>query len=88
MTDTSAELPTNPGYAMGIADGSYNWYRTAAIRSRRWYHVSEILIVVFSAAIPATAAIVPHTATAPAVLGAIVVIVSGCRAIFTGRLTT
>lgn len=82
MADTSEEMPTDPGYAMSIADESYNWYRTAAIHTRRWYRVSETSVLVVSAAIPATAAIVPHNAIPPAVLGAIVVIISGLRAIF------
>ena len=67
---------------MSIAKGSYNWYRSAAIRSRRWYRLSETAVLIVSAAIPATAAIIPHNAIPPAVLGAIVVILSGLRAIF------
>ena len=29
-------------YAMSIADGSFAWYRTAAIRARRLHHSAEI----------------------------------------------
>jgi hypothetical protein len=67
---------------MSIANGSYAWYRTAAIRSRRKYRISETAILIFSAAIPATAAVNPHNAITAAVLGAIVVILAGLRAIF------
>lgn len=79
MTDA---LPADPGYAMGIANGSYTWYRSAAIRSRRMFRVSETAVLIVSAAIPASAAIAPHNAIAPAVLGALVVVLSGLRAIF------
>ena len=82
MADTSEEMPTDPGYAMNIANESHDWYRAAAIHTRRWYRVSETSVLVVSAAIPATAAIVPHNAIPPAVLGAIVVIIAGLRAIF------
>lgn len=75
-------LPEDPGYAMGIANGSYTWYRSAAIRSRRMYRVSETAVLIISAAIPASAAIAPHNAITPAVLGALVVILSGLRAVF------
>lgn len=82
MADGPEALPGNAEYAMSIANGSYNWYRTAAIRSRRMYRLSEISVLVVSAAIPAAAAIAPHNAITPAVLGAIVVILSGLRALF------
>ncbi len=82
MASTSEHLSGDPGYAMNIADESYTWYRTAAIRSRTGYRLSETSVLVLSAAIPATAAIVPHNAVIPAVLGAIVVVISGLRAIF------
>jgi hypothetical protein len=82
MADASEELAPDPGYAMNIANGSYNWYRTAAIRSKKWYRLSETTVLVVSAAIPAAAAISPHNALAPAVLGAVAVIVAGLRAIF------
>jgi len=82
VADIGEALPADPGYAMSIANGSYGWYRTAAIRSRRWYRISETSVLIVAAAIPATAAIRPHNAIVPAVLGAVVVILSGLRAIF------
>jgi uncharacterized protein DUF4231 len=82
VAETSEAVPMDPGYAMGIANDSYAWYRTAAIRSRRMYRLSETAVLVAAAAIPATAAITPHNAITPAVLGAVVVILSGLRAIF------
>jgi hypothetical protein len=82
MAETPEAPPMEPGYAMGIANGSHAWYRSAAIRSRRMYRVLETAVLVVSAAIPATAAVDPHNALVPAILGAIVVVLSGLRAIF------
>ena len=70
------------GYAINLADSSYRWYRTAAIRSRRNHRISSIVVLVFSASIPVTAAISPKNAIVPAFLGAAIVIVSGSRALF------
>lgn len=81
MADKSEEL-ASPGYAMTIANGSYDWYRAAAIRSRRYYRVSETSLLVVSAAVPAAAAISPHNAIAPAILGAVAVVIAGLRMIF------
>jgi hypothetical protein len=69
-------------YVTKIADESYDWYRIAAIRSRKWFRLTETSLLVVSAAIPAAAAIAPHSAIAPAVLGSIVVVISGLRAVF------
>jgi hypothetical protein len=69
-------------YAIWLADASHDWYRTAAIRSRRSYRVSETAILVVSAAVPLAGAIEPRNAVIPAILGAVVVILSGMRAIF------
>lgn len=82
MADTPEALSANSGYALSIANSSYSWYATAAIRSRRMYRLSEISVLVVSAAIPATAAIAPHNAITPAILGAIVVVLFGLRALF------
>ena len=82
MTSNSAETSANPTYAIGIANDSYEWYKSHAIRSRKAYRVSETAVLVVSAAIPAAAAITPHDAVIPAILGALVVILSGLRAVF------
>lgn len=78
--DASAE--EDRGYAVRIADDSYRWYRSAAIRSRRMYRTSEIATVVVSAAIPLVAVVWPGRAVLPAVLGSIVVIVTGLRGVY------
>ncbi|WP_202448537.1 DUF4231 domain-containing protein [Streptomyces sp. SID2999] len=70
------------GYAMSLADGSYAWYRQAAIKARRFHRVTETLLLLVSAAIPVSAVVSPRDATTPAVLGGVVVILTGLRALF------
>jgi Protein of unknown function (DUF4231) len=81
MTDDSADT-SKPTYAMGIANGSYEWYKTHAIRSKNLYRISETAILIVSASIPAAAATNIHSAIIPAILGALAVILSGLRAVF------
>jgi hypothetical protein len=47
-----AEAQEEAGYAMALANSSYDWYRKAATRSRRYYRVSETALLIVSAAIP------------------------------------
>ncbi|WP_067504404.1 DUF4231 domain-containing protein [Actinoplanes sp. TFC3] len=68
--------------ASRIADDSYSWYRTAAIRSRQRHRASAIGLQVLAAAIPVSAAISPRNAVVPAVLGAAIVVLSGVRSTF------
>lgn len=82
MPDASPDSTAETNYAMNIANGSYEWYKAHAIRSRRAYRISETSVLIISAAIPATAAAVPHNALVPAILGAVVVVISGLRAVF------
>ena len=77
-----AEAQEEAGYAMALANSSYDWYRKAATRSRRYYRVSETALLIVSAAIPATAAVVPGNSVGPGILGAVVVVLSGLRAVF------
>jgi len=82
MTIAEPTKPDAAAYALGIADGSYSWYRTAAIKSRRAYRLSEILFIGISASIPVSAVIRPSSALVPAILGGISVIIAGLRAVF------
>ncbi|MFJ5015477.1 DUF4231 domain-containing protein [Streptomyces griseoluteus] len=80
-------VPVDPavssaGYAMSLADGSYTWYRQAAIKARRLHRVAETLLLLVSAAIPVSAVVSPHDTTTPAVLGSVVVVLTGLRALF------
>lgn len=86
MADAAAggasDTPSATSYALRLADDSYQWYRTAAIRSRKAYRLSQAILLVVAAAIPVVAAISPHSAIVPAILGAIIVILSGLQALF------
>ncbi|HEX6075437.1 MAG TPA: DUF4231 domain-containing protein [Micromonosporaceae bacterium] len=78
----SSEFPAEPSYALGIADGSYEWYRRAAIRSRRNHRISAVALQVIAAAIPVSAVIAPTYSAIPAILGSTIVVLSGLRSTF------
>jgi hypothetical protein len=82
MAQTDDPARKQETYALGIAQESYDWYKAAAIRSRRLYKMGESALVVTSAAIPTTAIVVPGNSVAPGILGAVVVVLSGLRAVF------
>lgn len=69
-------------YALEVADTSYHWYRRAAIKARRYHRLTEVIQLLASAAIPASAAVAHENTTVPALLGAAVVIATGLRAAF------
>lgn len=69
-------------YAMDVAEKSQTWYTKAAVRSRRSYKVSECLLIIIAAGIPVTAVVDRKDALVPAVLGAIVVVLSSLRGVF------
>ncbi|MFJ7077066.1 DUF4231 domain-containing protein [Streptomyces sp. NPDC098781] len=73
---------TEPGYAMRVADGSYAWYRDAAVRARRYFRMTETLLLLVSAAIPVSAVVSSRNALVPAVLGGVVVVITGLRSVF------
>jgi hypothetical protein len=82
MTDTQQSTGHTAGYALQLANESFDWYRLAAIRSRRLYKFSETALLAVAAAIPSSAVVVPNDATVPAILGSVVVVLTGCRSIF------
>jgi hypothetical protein len=90
MSATPADPPSpeataddaDVGYAMRLANESYNWYKIAAIRSRRLYKTLEVGVLVISAAIPTSAVLFADNASIPAVLGAVVVVLTGLRSIY------
>jgi hypothetical protein len=82
MTNQHPEASVTSTYALELADASYSWYRSHAIRSRRNFKIAETVLLVVAAAIPTTAAIVPDHVVVPAVLGAVVVILTGLRSVF------
>jgi hypothetical protein len=83
MTDENiTDRHSGVSYSVRLANDSYEWYKTAAIRSRKAYRMAEIGILALSASIPVTAAISPHNAITAAILGAIVVVISGVSTLF------
>ncbi|MGJ5892343.1 DUF4231 domain-containing protein [Streptomyces niveiscabiei] len=83
MTQETGEgTGEEPGYAMALADASYDWYREAAAKARKYYRISECLQIVFGAAIPVAAVLSPGDAKVPAVLGGLVVVLTGLRSVF------
>ncbi|TMR96125.1 DUF4231 domain-containing protein [Nonomuraea basaltis] len=81
MAEQSEEM-TPAVYALTLADESYAWYRRAAGKARRFYRLSESLQLVLSAAVPVSAVLTPGDAKAPAILGGLIVIVTGLRSVF------
>src|SRR5689334_22918014 len=76
-----SDAPT-PQYALSVANDSYDWYRRAAIRSRRHHRWSAVAIQVLAAAIPVAAVMNPDNAILPAVLGSAIVVLGGLRSTF------
>ena len=70
------------GYAIKLANESYRWYRDHAIACRRGYRIQETVMLIVAAAIPVSAVLTHNDGRIPAVLGALVVILAGLRAIF------
>ncbi|MGW1957215.1 DUF4231 domain-containing protein [Streptomyces sp. NPDC001920] len=67
---------------MRVANGSYDWYRNAAIKARRYFRLTETLVLLVSASIPVSAVLSAQNAEVPAVLGGIVVVITGLRSVF------
>jgi hypothetical protein len=69
-------------YALKVAHESFTWYRSAAIRSRRLYRTSEVAVILLSALIPLSVAVLPGVSLVPAALGSVVAVVGGAKAVF------
>jgi hypothetical protein len=82
VTGSAADTGADSTYAEGLANTSYEWYKSRAIRSRRLHRIVEVGVLVIGAAIPTAAVIAPDDNKLPAILGALVIVASGLRAIF------
>ena len=71
-----------PTYGMPLAYDRHDWYEEHAKQSRVLYTVHETLLLIVAAAIPASAAIAHNNVIAPAILGAVVVVLTGVRSVF------
>lgn len=69
-------------YGLPLANELYDWYLEHASESRILYKAHEILLLIVAAAIPASAAIAHNNVIAPAILGAVVVVLAGLRSVF------
>src|SRR4051794_31344393 len=81
-TEAIAGSADEVGYAMGLANDSYGWYKDRAAHARAAYKVSETALLIVSAAIPTSAAIFPDDVIVPALLGGVVVVLAGLRAVY------
>lgn len=71
-----------PNYALEVANDSYRWYSTAAIRSRRFYRTAEVLQLLVSAAIPVAALAFSGSTLLPGLFGSALVVITGLRSTF------
>lgn len=80
---SSAQTPNErSAYAISVANDSYEWYKRHTMLARRAYKLSEIAVISISAAVPATLAIDPDQTILVAILGAVVVVISGLRSVY------
>jgi hypothetical protein len=82
VPDTEGEPRSGAAYALRVADESYDWYRSRAIRTRSYHRWAEALLVLVSAAVPVSGLVAPGRAAVPAVLGTLVVIIVGLKGVF------
>lgn len=80
----SEEASGSPPSPIETVDKSYRWYATHAWRGRVGYWGSESALLVVAASIPAAAAFTSDRRV-PALLGAVVVVLTGLRPIFRWR---
>lgn len=71
--------------ALREARTAYDWYVRNGAASRTRYQVSEVVLVCVAAAVPIAGILAPDDARLPAILGAVVVALTGLRAIFHWR---
>lgn len=71
--------------ALDEARSSFDWYERNAKASRLRYQVSEVVLVCVAASVPIAGILTPDDARLPGVLGAVVVALTGLRAIFHWR---
>lgn len=78
----AAPQETTSEYAASIAKSSHDWYQSHAIGARRAYKLSELALIVLSAAVPVSVVVADRNTTVPALLGAALVVGAGLRSLF------
>jgi hypothetical protein len=81
----SDDAETTASYAETIAQDSYTWYRSHAIRARTRYRRTEVLVLFASVSTPASIAVWPDGRALTAVLGASVALLTGLGSTFQWR---
>jgi hypothetical protein len=79
-----SELPQATTSALDELDRSYEWYRRHAKQSRIVYQVGELALLTTGALIPVSTTLTDDQ-TMPALLGALVVVLTGIRRIFSSH---
>lgn len=70
-------VPDDP---LDLLDQQYAWYRSHAVRAGQRYKLLEVTLLVFAALVPVSAVVSERWVTA--LVGAIVVVLTGLRSIF------
>src|SRR4051794_8330289 len=71
---------TPPGEPLELLDTQYRWYRSRAIRAGQLYKALEVSLLAFAALVPVSAVVTEPWVTA--LIGAVVVVLTGLRSIF------
>ncbi|WP_448640268.1 DUF4231 domain-containing protein [Geodermatophilus sp. URMC 63] len=75
----------SPFDALAEAQTCWNSYHHAAARSQRGFRVSEVVLLAVCSLIPISGILTPNDARLPAILGAVVVALTGLRSVFHWR---
>ncbi len=82
VTVASEPQPEPTSYARAEAERVFNWYARNARRSRYRFQVSEMILLLASAAVPVAGLLTPDDARPAAIIGAAVVVLTGFRSVF------
>ncbi len=69
-------------YARAVADSSFDWYKSRAIRSRKLFRTAEVVRLVLGAMIPVAALWDEVSRVVPAAIGALALLVGGLASVF------
>jgi Protein of unknown function (DUF4231) len=78
--DEAADAPVS--YARSEAERVFRWYERQARASRYRFQISEMFLLIASAAVPVAGIMTPNNARPAAIIGAAVVVLIGFRSVF------
>jgi hypothetical protein len=67
---------------LDVANESFEWYKSHAIRTRRADRISELAILACSTSIPVATSLLHHSSGFSAIAGGAVALLTGCRSAF------